>query len=304
MFKVQPVFISEAAKKAFLEFFLPRINGFAEAHSAEWSHDMAWSIEDVDKVLSEFYFRNIKFPFSQTQLRLASSWIKERYVVFKRFSVEEIAVVISYTTRPEANAPEAKTLKEYIFYLAETLQKWEDCPVGFSKLNTYEVLDFIFGKIFENPPSVEDPPIASEEHPDPVPPSKEASKNIEENSEEEEENETDEIEEPELKIKPTKKVPPKKKEVKKPTKPFSPPKGPKLVEFIKALLIQCLEIDSVSENHRQTMVKFARSLEKETNAKKYFTQVVEKAIEVTKKDDEEVEYDVGAIVEFLIEETQ
>ena len=327
MFKVQPVFVNNQAKKQFLEFFLSRVNRFAEAHSSEWQADMAWSLEDIDKLLVEFSFKNVVYPFTNRQLTQVATWVKEKYGIFKRFSVEEMAVVLSHTFSEKADNPKAESLTHYVSLMMDTLQRWDECPMGFNMVSKEELVPFILAKIAENPPAVQDPPIIEETIDDIIEKGDsedEAGAGNEDDEDEAVEGDvvedakvedeavieesTEEIEEPvksrdQKKESPkevSKKVPPKasaKKGVSKAPQIFHPPKGPKLVQFIKSLLEDYLQLENPKDSHRQEMVKFARNLV-ETNAEKYYTSIIRKAIKLTETKDE---YNVAAMVEDIME---
>ena len=329
MFKVQPVFVNNQAKKQFLEFFLSRVNRFAEAHSSEWQPDMAWSLEDIDKLLVEFSFKNVVYPFTNRQLIQVATWVKEKYGIFKRFSVEEMAVVLSHTFSEKADNPKAESLTHYVSLMMDTLQRWDECPMGFNMVSKEELVPFILAKIAENPPAVQDPPIIEETIDDIIEKGDSEDEAGAGNKDDEDEavegdvvedakvedeavieESTEEIEEPvksrdhkkeSSKKESSKKVPPKasaKKSSPKTSQPFHPPKGPKLVQFIKSLLEDYLQLENPKDHHRQEMVRFARSLEKEANAEKYYTAIIQKAIKLTEPEDE---YNVAAMVEDIME---
>lgn len=304
MFRVRQVFVNAAAKDSFFKFFLKRVNGFAQAHSSEWQDDMAWSIEDVDKLLNEFSFSEVGYPFSKPQLTLVASWIKEKYDLFKRYSAEEIAAVFARAPAPPSD-PSSFQLKDYITALITALKNWEECPVGFGRVGIDDIYRIIFDRIFQNPPRVQDPPLVSEEEGAPpeepedqeVPSAADSAEVEIEEAEEEEKEEEEETEEI-ITLKKVKKpeVAKKEKTKQKPSKPFTAPKGPKLVECVKSLLA-CLEVEAVP-TIRQELVKFGRSLEKETNAKKFYGQLTEKAFELTKL--KKADYVVGDIIDYMI----
>jgi hypothetical protein len=281
MFPTNQIFVSNKAKNDFLAFFLKRINDYADAaQAADWTNEKAWTLQDVNGLLEEYSFKNIKTPFTQKQRLMVAGWIRKGpgLEFFARYSEKDLEAVMAEVQSDE----DSSHVMDYLFGLVNAIQDWDGCPVGFAKITPYVVVDSLKNKLFENHPAVPDPSIRTEEEAEAV--------------EEEEEDDTEEIEveEKEVEKKPIPKE--KSKEVSKPEKStkkeeiskkapappkkvFQIPGGPKLIAFVKTIFTD-LEIENVSNEQRAEVVKFARSRDKKEEGAKWVDAVIKKAIKV------------------------
>jgi hypothetical protein len=300
MFNIKPVFSSESVQEKFLTFLLDRVNNFAEAHAKDWTPEHLWTIKNFYDIVEEFSVSNIVIPFDHHQLLVVAKMLIENEPgskLLKRYKPEEIVEVFAGVSA------EGRNFKDYLSSLISSLQNWEDCPLGFSKLHNMDIVNFLIEsfskKNFSESPEDSDSDSTENLDVDKVPPLVPMAKkdfvfSIKEPKKPEKEPAKGSVLDFSVDPDPT---PLPKKKTKEPKKPFETPKGPKLVAFIKRI-IDMLEYKAES-SQRQQIVALCRNLSGFSDPKNYVTRVIDIVKDVCVLDED---YNFEEIINDLAEE--
>lgn len=320
MFASKQVFVSQDAKTEFFNFLVDRINSFAVSVGDAINSDPTWKVADLEKILEDYSFKNIQFPFGEKQLSEVVDMLRNAPygTLFRRYTTQEIVTHIykNYVGFPDGVKV---TLRDYLHRLVSILQEWDDCPAGFVRTDSSEIVDFLSQCILEaGRVSREEPKVISIKEV-PKDPKKSQSSSSSSHFEQEEPQKVIEVvkDEPKKTLRKTVTEAPEEDstEEEEPEKPVLPPKadkadeakskeakivtpyqGPRLVNLVKRIA-SCLEVELDKSPNKRQILDYCRDIGKPP-IREYILKIARTIMKFSNLD--ESEFEVDSIVEAII----